>query len=243
MNTKNITPDAEKSSIEQFAEPPKDRYCDLVMKGGITSGVVYPRAITRLSHHYRFKGIGGTSAGAIAAAITAAAEYQRRKCGSRKGFDLLYDLPVELSKPIKQHSKKSKLLSLFQPQPNTRRLFTVLIKTLNQSNTIRRWLAGSKGMLLAYWPATAVSIALGFVFALNGAWFAGLLSVVIISLVGIGILVYFDITRGVVANGFGLCNGMSEKKDQDALTQWLHKMIQSAAGQSVDGIPLTFGDI
>ena len=55
------------------ASPPLDRFCDLVMKGGITSGVVYPGAIDQLSRHYRFKNIGGTSAGAIAAAATAAA--------------------------------------------------------------------------------------------------------------------------------------------------------------------------
>ena len=44
--------------------PPDDRFCDLVMKGGITSGIVYPKAIALLSKHYRFKSIGGTSAGA-----------------------------------------------------------------------------------------------------------------------------------------------------------------------------------
>jgi len=33
------------------SNPPADRFCDLVMKGGITSGVVYPRAIGMLSHH------------------------------------------------------------------------------------------------------------------------------------------------------------------------------------------------
>jgi hypothetical protein len=51
--------------------------CDLVMKGGITSGVIYPELISQLSTRYRFKNIGGTSAGAIAAAACAAAEYGR----------------------------------------------------------------------------------------------------------------------------------------------------------------------
>jgi predicted acylesterase/phospholipase RssA len=51
--------------------------CDIVMKGGITSGIVYPRAVSRLAREYRFQSIGGTSAGAIAAAVTAAAEYSR----------------------------------------------------------------------------------------------------------------------------------------------------------------------
>ena len=73
----------------------EDRYCDLVMKGGIASGVVYPRAIARLAEHYRFQSIGGTSAGAIAAAVTAAAEYQRRRTGSLQGFELLKRLPEE----------------------------------------------------------------------------------------------------------------------------------------------------
>jgi hypothetical protein len=30
-----------------------DRFCDLVMKGGVTSGIVYPRAVLELSSHYR----------------------------------------------------------------------------------------------------------------------------------------------------------------------------------------------
>lgn len=38
------------------------KYCDLVMKGGITSGIVYPNAALALARDYRFKNIGGTSA-------------------------------------------------------------------------------------------------------------------------------------------------------------------------------------
>ena len=52
--------------------------CDIVLKGGITSGVVYPLALVSLSKKYRFSSIGGTSAGAIAAAAAAAAEYGRQ---------------------------------------------------------------------------------------------------------------------------------------------------------------------
>ena len=48
--------------------------CDLIMQGGITSGVVYPGAVLKLATRYRFRSIGGTSAGAMAAAATAAAE-------------------------------------------------------------------------------------------------------------------------------------------------------------------------
>jgi hypothetical protein len=53
------------------------RCSDIVMKGGITSGVVYPLTACELAQVYRFKNIGGTSAGAIAAAAVAAAEYGR----------------------------------------------------------------------------------------------------------------------------------------------------------------------
>jgi hypothetical protein len=47
---------------------PRKRF-DLVMKGGITSGVAYPAAIGTLKDQYDFISIGGTSARAIAAAI------------------------------------------------------------------------------------------------------------------------------------------------------------------------------
>src|SRR5437867_5030446 len=60
-------------------QPPSRRFCDLVMKGGITSGIVYPAAVLELAKEYAFKSIGGTSAGAIAACAAAAAESGRRK--------------------------------------------------------------------------------------------------------------------------------------------------------------------
>ena len=56
------------------------------MKGGVTDGVVYPWAILELARQYRFQSIGGTSVGAVAAALTAASEYSRRY-GSLKGFN------------------------------------------------------------------------------------------------------------------------------------------------------------
>jgi len=42
---------------------PEKLECDLVMRGGITSGIVYPRAIANLAETYNFRSIGGTSAG------------------------------------------------------------------------------------------------------------------------------------------------------------------------------------
>ena len=56
--------------------------CDIVMKGGITSGIVYPGAVCKLAEKYEFQSIGGTaSAGAIAAAL-----YRRRRVNApRRG--------------------------------------------------------------------------------------------------------------------------------------------------------------
>ena len=73
-----------------YAHP--TRACDVVMKGGITSGVVYPHALCELAVTYRFSNVGGTSAGAIAAAAAAAAEHGRerrwlREAGSAPGVD------------------------------------------------------------------------------------------------------------------------------------------------------------
>jgi Patatin-like phospholipase len=76
-------------------QPSKE--CDLVMKGGITSGVIYPKAVLALSQEYRFRSIGGTSAGAIAAAATAAAEYGRD--APVGGFAKLEGMVDQLTQP------------------------------------------------------------------------------------------------------------------------------------------------
>src|SRR3954452_8552796 len=89
-------------------------YCDLIMKGGITSGVVYPEALVRLSRHYRFKSLGGASAGAIGAALGAAAEHNRKG----GGFATLRATTGDLT--------RGSLARLFQPQHSTRRLLPVV---------------------------------------------------------------------------------------------------------------------
>lgn len=223
--------------------PPPDRFCDLVMKGGITSGVVYPRAIDRLSRHYHFKNIGGTSAGAIAAAVTAAAEYQRRRSGSRAGFDLLRGLPDELQQEVAPGQRK--LLSLFQPQPATRRLFSVLINALNSGSTHQRIRAMVTGAIRAYWTAAAAAAALALLAWLFGGLLAALLMLLVAGTVLTAWMTWKDITGPVVDNGFGLCTGLGDGAGSDpqrpALTPWLHALIQRAAGLPVDSEPLTFG--
>ena len=86
------------------------KYCDLVMKGGITSGIVYPNAVLALAREFRFKSVGGTSAGAIAAAVTAAAAFGDRRIASGDaamhdapgaGFDGLRDVAAHLTTPCR----------------------------------------------------------------------------------------------------------------------------------------------
>ena len=233
------------------ADAPHDRFCDLVMKGGITSGVVYPKAIARLSHDYRFRSIGGTSAGAIAATITAAAEYQRRSTGSRAGFDALETLPYRLQQDVSPTwrrklglGKQSRLLSLFQPAPATRRLFCVLIGSLNAGGTGRRIAAIAGGLLLSYWPVTLAVLVAAVLLLARGvsAWLA-LPWLAAALLAGIALWLWTDVTRGLVANRFGLCSGLGEQRGLTALTPWLHQQIQAAAGRSDADAPLTFGDL
>jgi predicted acylesterase/phospholipase RssA len=112
-----------------------EKECDIVMKGGITSGVVYPPAVLELQRTYSFRNIGGTSAGAIAAAVTAAAEYDRENGGFQR-----------LGKVRDQLSERGFLLELFTPQPATRPLMKTLLRLFMPE-------AGKPLPLGGTWPA------------------------------------------------------------------------------------------
>lgn len=104
-----------------FSNPEKE--CDLVMKGGITSGIVYPRIVLKLASEgkYRFRNVGGTSAGAIAAAVMAAAEFGRETDGFQKFQELSHDL-----------AKPGFLFNLFQPSPSLKPLMYTLLEILGK---------------------------------------------------------------------------------------------------------------
>jgi len=104
--------------IEKAPVPTKE--CDLVMKGGITSGVVYPRLLLEVAREYRLVHVGGTSAGAIAAGLAAAAESGR----ASGGFARLAEVPSVLE----QH-----LIDLFQPHPKHEKTFATLLKLMRRS--------------------------------------------------------------------------------------------------------------
>jgi hypothetical protein len=95
--------------------------CDIVMKGGITSGVIYPRAVCKLAKTYRLRSVGGSSAGAIAAAGAAAAEFGR----AAGGFELLEALPHDIT--ADSPAGGSVLFRLFQPTKQSYPLYRVFI--------------------------------------------------------------------------------------------------------------------
>jgi hypothetical protein len=116
--------------------------CDIIMKGGITSGVVYPKAILGLSERYRFRCIGGTSAGAIAAVVTAGAEHNR----AGGGFKTIAELPKEI---------RVKLTTLFQPSPVLRPLFDAARFGVLE----KRWMKALSPLLSGYWVPSTMATA------------------------------------------------------------------------------------
>ena len=85
--------DAQDPSDNPTARPQKLLECDIVMAGGVTSGIIYPGAVAMIARRYSFQSIGGTSVGAIAAAVTAAAEYGRRTGHKPHAFEEIAALP------------------------------------------------------------------------------------------------------------------------------------------------------
>jgi predicted acylesterase/phospholipase RssA len=226
-----------------------DRSCDIVMKGGITSGVVYPHAVCELAQTYRFRNVGGTSAGAIAAAATAAAEYGRPD----GGFEKLAGLPDWLG-------TGSNLQDLFQPQAGTERLFKVLIAYLAKG-----W---KRAVLVALWRYRVAAVAGALpalclvALALTGsimtsskplielAAVASLLAGALLLLLGVAAAVVvhlaYEGTHAVPDNRFGLCSGLAGREGSGpALTEWLERRFADYSGLEERGCdePLTFGHL
>lgn len=226
-----------------------NRYVDLVMKGGVTSGVVYPRALTAFAEAFAFKNIAGTSAGAIAAAMAAAAEYRRRHgCGA--GFEALDALPSELAEP-------GAMLQLFRPDRETKSLHRVLLAAIPKDGKLSKLrLAG------AAFRAFPITTVLGLVpglllvgsalgtMSLEGMSLlpaGGAVLGIAVAIGGAVIALGFRLkarVRMLVDNGFGLCSGTADAPDDEklSLSHWLHEKIQSVANKNGDE-PLTFGDL
>ncbi|WP_433263952.1 patatin [Actinosynnema sp. CS-041913] len=105
-----------------------NRYCDVTMRGGATSGIIYPWAVVELARHYRFRSLGGASAGAIAAAFTAAAEKGRDSGGFEK-----------LAGTIRWFAAPGwRMAQLFQPGVHTRKLYRIVAASMQSRSTTGR---------------------------------------------------------------------------------------------------------
>jgi predicted acylesterase/phospholipase RssA len=221
------------------------RHCDIVMKGGITSGVIYPLTAVQLSKDYVFKNVGGTSAGAIAAAAVAAAEYGRG-AGTGSGFDGLAKLPQWLG---------PNLSSLFQPSHTTRPLFSLLIAGMDGSGGLDR-AATLLGASVRGFPIGAVGgllpgLILGVAAVVGGRGFLlvwGLVCAVVLAILGVAIGLLVAVARRAVRaipeNYYGLCSGYADEQASGPapLTTWLADTLDELAGKPKTE-PLTFGDL
>ena len=217
-----------------FANPTAD--CDLIMKGGITSGVVYPLAIVELAKHFRLAHVGGTSAGAIGAAAAAAAEYGR----SGGGFKRLAEVPNELGK---------KLFGLFQPSPALKPIYDIAVACIGNGS-----FKVAKVVLAALWGFRYYALlgALPGLIVLAIAWcypglaivLLGLLTMLIGIFAAVGFVGYCRVSHGIPDNNFGICPGKTQPEySTDGLTNWLADLIDGIAGRDPTKDPLTFGDL
>ena len=243
--------------------PPADQFCDVVLNGGVASGVVYPWALLELARHYRFKSIGGNSVGAMAAALAAAAEYGRCN-GVENAFEPLRRTPLELA--ADEAGGKTKMLRLFQPSPPVRRLFELFLEAVKWGNPDANkaksgWWAMLRLVLRTYrvwWPLLVLLPALLLLVLLLTSWViwqphgmdgrAVLLTLYLVAL-GLAVVLLMGVRRfyrDLVAlgeNGYGLCTGRGQVPGEEGLVEWLHRGIQLCAGRRQDDPPLTFADL
>jgi Patatin-like phospholipase len=223
-----------------------------VMKGGITSGIVYPPAVLTMASTYRFRSIGGTSAGAIAAALTAAAEYGR----AAGGFDKLQALSDRLG-------EGTFLQDLFQPSKATAPLLNTLMALLRTMTgdpcmpAARLLVALHVALLREATGWILIGAAMGVGVSWACAWLTGgslfgpglLLAVAFAwvgGVIGGALSLARVLIRQVPNNFYGPCTGRRadpRPHGPAVLTDWLSASIDELAGKAPGGPPLTFGEL
>lgn len=212
------------------------RYCGIVMKGGVTSGIVYPAAVCEIAKRFIFKSVGGTSAGAIAAVMTAAAEFRRITDGPA-GFQLLGNIPNELE-------EEQLLFRLFHPNASTKALYRTVLALAGRHSVASRLLYLAR----AYPFSSLIGAAIGLILVvlavvLHGGW-VGIVAAAIVALAGIVvadvIALLVDLLQRLPRNYFGLITGMEPSGKDPVLTDWLYNKSQQIAGLGPDDPPLTF---
>jgi predicted acylesterase/phospholipase RssA len=216
--------------------------CDIIMKGGVTSGVVYPHAVCEIAKTYRLRNVGGTSAGAIAAALAGAAEAGR----ATGGFTKLAKLPDWIG-------SDNNLYRLFRPQRRTRRIFRIFMAALGGGLTsfVRVSLAA-----VASYPLTTIAAATPGAALIYIATRADDSLVKVAGIVGGSLLLLLMVPVALVArllfalghavprNGYGLCSGQEGGTAKEpTLTPWLADRLNEYANKPLGTQPLTFGEL
>jgi predicted acylesterase/phospholipase RssA len=238
--------------------------CDLVMKGGITSGVIYPHAVCQLATTRRLVQIGGTSAGAIAAGGAAAAEYGRDARSPTAGFPQLASLPGQLA--ARTDDGHTRLFHLFQAQADTKTLYRLVAVLIGRGTFRSKSLRAVIPAVLTLRPLPAILVLvtalLGLVvpgvlladaIARRSGWsiavavgllVLGLMLFLLGVVVAVGCSIVLRLLHDVPKNGYGLCSGMAGPGSaHPPLTEWLADEFDRIAGKPAQAGPLTFGDL
>jgi predicted acylesterase/phospholipase RssA len=228
-----------------------ERDCDLVMKGGITSGVAYGGVLIALGREFRLRNIGGTSAGAIGAAIAAAAEFRRQSDGPTSFAELL-------QRPVFQLATPGFMTGLVQAEPAGRPALRAALALMRQRRAPwRRALSALRIVVASRWWAALALVLLAaaatYFVARAGAPVAIMVALlVLLWLFALGLAVAIPAALVVRATrrlledpdrGFGLCTGDTvAASGGPGITSWLHETIQAVADRPLTK-PLTFADL
>jgi predicted acylesterase/phospholipase RssA len=231
------------------ATPARSRpFCDLVMKGGITGGIVYPEAIYEISREFNLKSIGGTSAGAIAASLAAAAQYRRVRAAQspdgEAGYERVRAIPDALG-------AQGHLFKLFAPNRATKPLFGIIADLFAPSKP--RWVKAL--CLIRAYPAYSALGLIPAAFYAYAAFAVGSpamrvvhwLVALVVAAIGMpaasltGLL--WDCGRKIPKNCYGLVTGIDDGNpgNELALSAWLTMELEETAGLVPGEMPLTFG--
>lgn len=209
--------------------------CDLIMKGGVTSGVVYPMAVSELAGRYRFRRIGGSSAGAIAAALTSAAEFRRRTDPAETtdgGSARHSDEFARLQQITRLLVDGENLVRLFAPTRRLRRAFDLLLVVMNRQRSLVWRALGSAWVVVRAAPVVFVVVTLlgllpglltaaaltggerwDAVFTTSLVW---LPLALVVGLVAAAIVMALSTVKALQENGFGLSMGhVTDTRDAD----------------------------
>ena len=248
-SAKAVDLDREAASVPEGPAARALPQSDLVMKGGITSGVVYPGAVIALAKKFRFAALGGTSAGAIAAGVCAAGEYGRiHEQGT--GLAQLRAVSKDLAEP-------GLLTGLFQATDDAKPLIDLALLPAGHPDDgrvrrITRLLGAALRRVPLVWVVAAVPV---IAFATLVWWafrdMSPTLAIPLTVIAGVPFLALIftamvaaafglparRAVRSLGMSNYGVCPGTHQPgyaREQDALTPWLHRHVQEAAGCDED---------